>query len=67
MGLFAKSIAQTYQGLHTHNWVREPDRAWHCLMGLGMVPAVSLIYDHSTTTESRVPALGAQRLVLDAA
>ena len=65
-GVNSKRIAQTYRGLHTHKWVREPDRAWHCLMGLGMVPEVSSIYDHSMTTESRVPTLDAQRLVLDA-
>jgi len=58
---------QTNRGRHTHKRVREPDRAWHRFMGLGMVLAVPSLYDHSMTTESRVPTLSAKRLVLDAA
>jgi hypothetical protein len=63
----SKVNAETYWGLHTHKWVRGPDRAWHQLTALGMVAAASLIHDHSKTTESRVPTLGAQKLVSDAA
>jgi hypothetical protein len=54
-------------GPHIHMWVQGPDQAWRQLMALGMVVAASSIYDRNMTDESRVPALGVRKCVLDAA
>src|SRR5579863_9842611 len=62
-----KGSGETDWGPHIHTLAQVPDQAWCRPMALGMVVAASLIYDHNMIGEFRVPALGVQRRVSDAA